>query len=120
MTQYNTLNVKVSNSQLNKSKSTLENGTEVTLNLSSNLIINSNDKTIFPHILLLTDTKVSNIGKDFANGLSANIKFSKTQLSRMIQSGGFLPSSLNYENPFIKATDGFLSLVDSHVKNQII
>ena len=38
MTQYNTLNVKLSNSQLNKSKSAIKNGTEATLNLSSNLI----------------------------------------------------------------------------------
>ena len=37
MTQYNTLNVKLSNSQLNELKSAIENGTEVTLNLSSNL-----------------------------------------------------------------------------------
>ena len=36
MTQYNTLNVKLSNSQLNKLKSGIKNGTEVTLNLSSN------------------------------------------------------------------------------------
>ena len=38
MTQYNTLNVKLSNSPLNKLKSAIKNGTEVTLNLSSNLI----------------------------------------------------------------------------------
>ena len=43
MTQYNTFNVKVSNSQLNKLKSEIKNGTEVTLNPSSNLIGNSND-----------------------------------------------------------------------------
>ena len=78
MTQYNTLNVKLSNSQLNKLKSAIKNGTEVTLNLSSNLIRNSNDETNFPHKLLLTDTQVSKICKAFANGLSANIKFSKT------------------------------------------
>ena len=57
MNQYNTLNVKLSNSQLNKLKSGIKNGTEVTLNLSSNLIGNSNDKTNFPHKLLLTNTK---------------------------------------------------------------
>ena len=38
MTQYNTLNLKLSNSQLNKLKYVIKNGTEVTLNLSSNLI----------------------------------------------------------------------------------
>ena len=40
MTQHNTLNVKLPNSQLNKLKSAVKNGTEVTLNLSSNLISN--------------------------------------------------------------------------------
>ena len=85
MTQHNTLNIKLSNSQLNKLKSAIKNGTEVTLNLSSNLIGSSNDETNFQHKSLLTDTKVSKIYKAFANGLSANIKFSKTQLSKMMQ-----------------------------------
>ena len=89
MTQYNTLNVKLSNSQLNKLKSGIKNRTEVTLKLSSNLIGNFNDETKISHKLLLTSTQVSMIHKVFANGLSANIKFSKTQLSN-IQSGGFM------------------------------
>ena len=58
MAQYNTLNVKLSNSQLNKLKSAIKHGTELTLNLSSNLIENSNDEINFPHKLLLTDTQV--------------------------------------------------------------
>ena len=61
MTQYKTLIVKLSDSQLNKLKSGIKNGTEVSLNLSSNLIGNSNDETKFPHKLLLTDTQVSKI-----------------------------------------------------------
>ena len=59
------------------------------INISSNLIGNSNDKTNFPHKLLLTDTQVSKIRKAFANGSSANLKFSKIQLSK-IQSRGIL------------------------------
>ena len=90
MTQYDTLNIKLSNLQLNKLKSAMKNGTEVTLNLLSNLIGNSNDETNFPHKLLLTDTQVSKISKAFANGSSANIKFSKTQLSKIVQLGGVL------------------------------
>ena len=82
MIQYNTLNVKLSNSQLNKLKSAIKNGTEVTLNLSSNLNGSSNDETNFPHKLLLTDTQVSKIHKDFANASSANIKFSKRNCLR--------------------------------------
>ena len=44
----------------------------------------------FPHKLLLTNRKVANIHKAFANNSSVNIKLSKTQLSKMILSGGFL------------------------------
>ena len=84
MTQYNTLDVKFSNSKLNKLKSGMKNGAEVTLNLSWNLIENFIDEVNFPH-KLLTDTQVLKICKTFANSLSANIKFSKTQLSKMIQ-----------------------------------
>ena len=47
MTQYNTLNVKLSNSQINKLKSGIGNGTEETLNLSLNVIGDSNDETNF-------------------------------------------------------------------------
>ena len=68
MTQYNTLNVKLSNLQLNKLKSAIKNGTEVILNLSSNLMGSSNDETNFPHKLLLTNKQVSKIHKAFANG----------------------------------------------------
>ena len=75
MIQYSTLNVKLSNSQVNKLKSAIKNGTEVTLNHSSNLIGNYNDKTNFPHKLLVTDTQVSKIPEAFESGSSANIKF---------------------------------------------
>ena len=61
MTQCNTLNVKLSNSHIDKLKSAIKNWTEVTLNLSSNLIWNSNDKTNFPHRLLLLTTLRENI-----------------------------------------------------------
>ena len=58
MTQYNNLNVKLSNSQFNKLKLRIKNGTGVTLNLSSNMIGNSNDETNFPNKLLLTNREV--------------------------------------------------------------
>ena len=94
MTQYNSLNVKLSNSQLNKLKSSIKNENDVILRISSNLVSNSNDNTNFPHELLLTNRQVPNIRKAFANHLSINIKLSKTQLSKMIQSGGFLGNLL--------------------------
>ena len=90
MTQRNSLNVKLSNSQLNKLKSSIKNDTDIVLRISSNMVGNSNDNTNFPHELLLTNRQVANICKAFANHLSTDIKLSKTQLSKMIQSGGFL------------------------------
>ena len=88
MAQYNSSNVKLSNSQLNKFKSAMKNETEVVLRLSSNMI--GDNETDFPHKLLLTNRQVLNLCKAFSNHLSANIKLSKIQLSKMIQSGGFL------------------------------
>ena len=90
MTQYNSLNVKLSNSQLNKLKSSIKNVTDVVLRISSNMVGDSNDYTNFPHELLLTNRQVANIRKAFTNHSSTDIKLSKTQLSKMIQSGGFL------------------------------
>ena len=90
MTQYNSLNVKLSNSQLNKLKSAMKNETGAILRLSSNMIGNSDDETNFPHKLLLTNRQVANLCKAFANHTSTDIKLPKTQLSKMIQSSGFL------------------------------
>ena len=71
MTQYNTLNLKLTNSQLNKLKFVIRNGTKVTLNLSSNIICDSNDENNFPHKLLMTNTQVSKLRKAFVNNSSA-------------------------------------------------
>ena len=71
-------------------KSTIKNETEVTLNLSSNIIGYCNDENSFPNQLLLINTQVSKLRKAFSNGLSVNIKFSKTQLSKILQLGRFL------------------------------
>ena len=90
MTQCNSLNVNLSNSQLNKLKSAIKNKPEIVLRLSSNMIGNSDDETNFLHELLSTNRQVANLRKDFANNSSTDIKLSKTQLSKMIQSGGFL------------------------------
>ena len=88
MTQYNSLNLKLSNLQLIKFKSKIKNETEIVLRLSSNMI--GDNETTFPRKLLLTNRQVANICKAFANNSSIDIKLSKTQLSKMIQSGGFL------------------------------
>ena len=77
MTQFNFLNVKLSNSQLNKLKSAIKNESEVVLKLSLNMT--GNNETNFPHELLLTQRQVSNIRRTFANNSSIDINFSKTQ-----------------------------------------
>ena len=108
MTQNNSLNVKLSNSQLNKFKSATKNENEVALRLSSNMI--GDNEINFPHKLLLTNRQVSNLRKAFTDHLSADIKLSKTQLSKMIQSGGFLGRLLG---PLLKTG---LPLIKSVIK----
>ena len=90
MTQYNTLNVKLSNSQLNALKSAIKNGTEVSLNISSNIVGDSDDENNFPHKLLLTNTQLSKLRKAFGNGSLAHIKSSKSDLHKIVKSDGFL------------------------------
>ena len=90
MTQYNTSNVKLSNSQLNKLKSGIQNGTEVTLKLSLIIVGDSNDADNFPHWLLLTNTQILKLREAFANNSSANVKLSKIQLHKIGQSGRFI------------------------------
>ena len=77
MTQYNTLNVKLSTLQHNKLKLEIKIGTEVTLKPSSIVVSDSNDDTNFLHELLLTNTQVS----------SAHMKLSKSQLHKIGESG---------------------------------
>ena len=89
MTQYNSLNVKLSNSQLNKLKSAMKNGTDVVLRLSSNMVGSSDDETNFPRKLLLTNRQTLSLRNVFNKHTSADIKFSKVQLTKM-QKGGFL------------------------------
>ena len=79
-----------SNSQLNELKPAIKNETEVVLRLTSKMIGNSDGKNSFPHQSLLTKRQVANLGKAFANNLSANIKLSKSQLSKIVQSGEVL------------------------------
>ena len=61
MTQYKTLKVKMSNSQLIKLKLGVKNGTDITLKISSNVVEDSNNKTNFPYKLLLTNRQVSKL-----------------------------------------------------------
>ena len=75
MTQYNTLNVKLFNSQSNELKSGIKNCTQVTLNLPSNII--GDDDTNFAHKLSLSNTQVLKIRTKFSNVSVVSIKFFK-------------------------------------------
>ena len=90
MTQYNSLNVKLSNSQLNKLKSAIKNDTEVVLRLSPNMMGDSNDETNFLNKLLLTNRQVLSIHRSFADNSSSDIKFSKLNYQKLHKQEDFL------------------------------
>ena len=73
---------------MNFKRTVIKNENEVVLRLFSNMI--GYNETNFPQKLLLTNRQVLNLRKVFANNSSTDIKLSKTQLSKIIQSGGFL------------------------------
>ena len=112
MAEYSTLNVKFSNSQLNTLKSGIKNGTEVTSNLSSNLVESSNDETNFSHKLLLTDTQFSKFAKVLQIVQQLIYNFSKTQLSKIIQSGGHIHDNLDLIFNPLKTAKKIINKVD--------
>ena len=66
----------------------MKNKAGLVLRLSSNMV--PDDEMNFPRKLLLTNRQVENLRKAFADKSSTDIKLSKTHLSKMIQSAGFL------------------------------
>ena len=80
MAQYNSLNEKLSNSQLNKLKFAIKNESVVVLRLSSNMI--GNNEVNFPHELLLTNRQVSYLRKSYANNSSAVLSCQKLNYQR--------------------------------------
>ena len=77
MTEYNSLNVKFTNSQLNKWKSGIKKGTKVTSKIWSNDVGDSTDESNFLHKLLLTYTQIWKVRQALANNSSADVKLSK-------------------------------------------
>ena len=66
------------------------------MKISSNIVDDSNNENNSAHKLSLTNAQVTKFCKCFANGLSANIKLSKTQLNKIEQSGGILGRLLDF------------------------
>ena len=82
------------------------------------MVSNSNDNTNFPQELLLTNRQVANIRKAFAKNTSIDIKLSKTQLSKIIQAGGFLGNLLGkLAGPLMKVAVPLAKKCISTIKN---
>ena len=90
MVEYNTINAKLSNSQLNKLKSAVKNNQGTTLRMNVRMFCTNN----LPHELLLTTRKTTKLRIAIENNMSTYIKLSKAQISKVIQSGGFLGKPL--------------------------
>ena len=86
MVEYNTVNAKLSNSQLNKLKTSVKNKQGTTLRISARMF-NGNS---LPHELFLTQRQTTKLRNNIENNMSTDIKLSKAQISKIIQSGGFL------------------------------
>ena len=91
MVEYSKGNVKLTDTQLKKLKSAVKNKTGTALRISVKMF-NRND---LPHELLLTTRQKSKLKNAFNNNMSADLKLSKAQISKIIQSGGFLGSLLS-------------------------
>ena len=102
MVKYSKVNVKLSDSQLNKLKTAVKDKTGTTLIISFKMF-NGND---LPHELLLTIRQKTKLRNAFNNNMSTDLKFSKAQISKIIRSGGFfgrlLGPLLKTELPLIK------------------
>ena len=87
----NTVNVKLTDTQLKKLKSAVKNKTGTTLRMSLKMF----DGNDMPHELLLTTRQKTKLRNAFNNIMSTDIKVSKAKISKIIQSGGFLGSLLS-------------------------
>ena len=90
MVEYNTVNAKLSNSQLNKLKSAIKNNKRTTLRMNAKMFNGNN----LPYELLLTTRQTTKLRNAFRNNMSTDIKLSKAQISKIIQSAGFLSKIL--------------------------
>ena len=91
MIEHNKVNVKLSDSQLNKLKNAVKNQTGVILRINLKICKENN----LTNQLLLTTRQKTKLGNAFGNNMLTDIKLSKTQKTKIIQSGGFLGSLLS-------------------------
>ena len=91
MVEFNKANVKWSDKQLIELKTAVKNKTGAILRM----ILNMFDRNYLPHELLLTTRQRTKLRNAFNNNMSTDLKLSKAQISKIIQSGGFLGSLLS-------------------------
>ena len=85
MVEYSKVNVKLSDTQLKKLKDVVKDNTGTSLRISLKMF----DRNNLPHELLLTTRQKTKLRNAFNNNMLADIKLSKTQIDKIIQSGGF-------------------------------
>ena len=88
MVEYNTINAKLSDSQLNKLNNSVKNRQGTTLRMNARMFNGNN----LPHELLLTTRQTTKLRNAIENNMSTDIKLSEARISKIIQSGGFLGS----------------------------
>ena len=98
MVEYNTVNGKLSDSQLNKLKSAVKNKQETTLRMNARIFSGNN----LPHELLLTTRQTTKLRNAIENNMSTDIKLSKAPIFKIIESGGFLGSLSKIAGPVMK------------------
>ena len=92
MVEYSSkVNVKLLDTQLQKLKTAVKDNVGTTLRMNLKML-NGND---LPHELLLTERQKTKLRNAFNNNMSTDIKLSKAQITKIIQSGGFLGSLLS-------------------------
>ena len=85
MVEYNTVNVKLSNLQFNKLRSAVKNKQGTTLRIGARMFNGNN----LPHELFSTQRQITKLRNNIENNMSTDIKLSKAQISKIIQSGCF-------------------------------
>ena len=114
MVEYSKVNVKLTDTQVKKLKTAVKNKSGATLRMSLKMF----DGNDLPHELLLTTRQKTNLRNAFNNNMSTNLKLSKAQISKTIQSGGFLGSLLSkLASPLIKIASPFAKKSLSSIRN---
>ena len=114
MVEYNKVNVKLSDTQQKKLKIAVKNKTGATLRINLKMFHGNN----LPHELLLTTRQKTKLRNAFNNNMSTDLKLSKAQISKIVQSGEFLGSLLSkLVGPLVKVVIPLAKRCFSTIRN---